>query len=765
MADSLLIAGNQVGLERDVEPFLLPQGAYPLLENAFVFRERVKRRRGFNFQGRLRRVFENTALTQTTTAGATTTIADLINDASVGNRATEPDAEIEPGSVTITVADGNNTEWNDSGQDGTLTSVAGSANGGTINYFTGQIVLNFSPNDVGGNTINVTFNYFPTLPQMGLRSRENTAINLEQTIAWDTKYAYEFLSGNWQEFIPGTTWNGNNSQFFWTTNWRGASSTDLRFFATNFNQGTAGGDPIRFTDGTTWTTFNPAFDSPVTDRLQQCRILIPFKGRLLALNTWEGASLAASTNFVNRLRFSQIGDPTDLTNGWRSDIGGRGGFIDAQTKEAIVGAGFVKDRLIVYFERSTYQIVYTGNEVLPFVFQQINTELGAESTFSTWEFDNGILGMGNVGVHSCNGVNVERIDEKIPDEVFKIQNDNNGPDRVYAVRDYDNELVFWTYPQFDKYSADNDNQEYPNRVLVYNYRNNSWAKFIDSFTCYGYFQEPNDATWATLPYDSWEAWTVPWGGGVIQSAYPTIIAGNQQGFTFLFDQSVSNDQSLTIQALSSSASLVTVTSPDHNLVEGQFVSFSDLLGATIDQLPINSTDETFEIQSVIDRDNFTINATLTGTYIGAGRITVHPNFRVATKRFSPYLANESQIRLEEINFLLDQTANGEFEAQLLLNSNTSISIPTFTPFGNLRQDTLPTERQSNVILTRPESNFAFQDGQEKIWHNHHYTGRGQFIQITMTLTPTQMKTISKINSDWILHALLLKVSKAGRLVS
>lgn len=763
MTDTLLIAGNQVGLERDVEPFLLPEGAYPLLENAFVFRERVKRRRGFNFHGRLRRIFEEEALTQTTTAGATTTITDLINDASIGSRTTEPDAEIEPGSVTITVNDGNNTEWNDSALDGTLTSVAGSANGGTIDYFTGQIVLNFSPNDAGGNTINVTFNYFPSLPVMGLRTRENTTTNLEQTIAWDTKYAYEFLSGAWQEFIIGTTWNGTNSQFFWTTNWRGASAATILFFTTNFNQSNGGGDPIRYTDGATWTTFNPAFDNPVTERLQQCRILIPFKGRLLALNTWEGATLGAATNFSNRLRFSQVGDPTDLTNGWRSDIAGRGGFIDAQTKEAIIGAGFIKDRLIVYFERSTYQIVYTGNEILPFVFQQINTELGAESTFSTWEFDNGILGVGNVGVHTCNGVNVQRIDDQIPDEVFKIQNDNEGPERVYAIRDYQNELVFWTYPQFDKYNDNNSNQEYPNRVLVYNYKNNSWGKFIDSFTCYGYFQNPDDATWATLPYDSWNSWSVPWSGGQIQSAYPTIIAGNQQGFTFLFDQSVSNDQSLTIKALSASGSQVTVQSPDHNLDVGQFVSFSDILGATIS--PLIASDETFEVQTIVDNDNFRVNGTLSGTYVGAGRITVHPNFRVATKRFNPYLKEASEIRLEGINFLLDTTDEGEFEAQLLINSNTSIDIPVFTPFGVLRQPSLPPNRNTNVIRTRPEANIPFQAGQEKIWHDQFYSGRGEFIQITMTLSPTQMKTLAIINSEWTLHALLLKVNKSGRLIT
>ena len=57
------------------------------------------------------------------------------------------------------------------------------------------------------------------------------------------------------------------------------------------------------------------------------------------------------------------------------NIADGGGYIDASTEEQIVSAEFIKDRLIVYFERSTWELAYTGNEVLPFVWQKINTEL------------------------------------------------------------------------------------------------------------------------------------------------------------------------------------------------------------------------------------------------------------------------------------------------------------------------------------------------------------------------------------------------------
>ena len=97
--------------------------------------------------------------------------------------------------------------------------------------------------------------------------------------------------------------------------------------------------------------------------------------------------------------------------------------------------------------------MYTGNQVLPFIWQKINTELGAESTFSVVPFDKVILGVGNVGIHACNGANVERIDDKIPDEVFRIHNENEGVQRVYGIRDYDVEMVYWTFPSQEENST------------------------------------------------------------------------------------------------------------------------------------------------------------------------------------------------------------------------------------------------------------------------------------------------------------------------
>lgn len=749
MAQTYLISNFDIGLERDLDPILIPERAFPELEDALVFRGRVERRKGFLNQGRLRRIIAATVLTQTTAAGAVTTIADLLNDASIAFRATEPNGEIQP--ATVTVTSGANV-WNDATTPGVMTGAGGNAADGTINYATGAIVLNFSVADPGGIAISAAFTYYPTLPVMGLRMRELPASNNESTIAFDTKYAYH-NTGTWVALPSGaaTTWNGNNSQFFWTTNYRGANASQQMFWVTNFNQNVGGGDPIRyyndFAGPASWVTFNPQIDqvpAPNTNILQQCRLLIPFKNRLLALNTWEGVSLAGATNFRQRCRFSQNGDPTDLVNGWLEVVIGRGGYIDAPTSEAIVSAQFLKDHLIVYFESSTWELVYVGNAALPFVWQQINTELGAESPFSQIPFDDGVLGVGNTGIHIANSNGVQRIDAKIPDEVGRIQNINQGLERVYGIRDYNKEAVYWTFPVFSS------SRTYPNKVLVYNYKNNTFAIFNDRFTCYGYFQKTSGYTWATLPYRTWSAWTVPWNGGISQAQYQQIIAGNQQGFTSTFDDSLGNDPSLSIRAITApgAGNRSTVTSPNHNLEAGDYITFQTFTGITITPIAPNTT-QTFMVQEVVDTDNFTIDGTAAGTYPGSGgTITVLNNISIVTKDFDFFSSKGFKNRLKDIHFLFNNTGSGEVTLDVYQDFDHSTGIEPLMG--------------SKIVYTRPEDGNNYEPNQDKIWHEVVRNVIGNAFQFKISLDDTQMRTSAIQNSNIVLHAILMKVEPTGR---
>ncbi|MBS0654062.1 MAG: hypothetical protein JSR39_11125, partial [Verrucomicrobia bacterium] len=310
------IDGMATGLVQSREEFILPNDAYPVLENAFVWRERIKRKQGTQILGRLRRAFTDSAAG---TSGASPWTFIIYAQLTVPI-VPETNAEIEPGSVIIKMG---GVTFTDQGN-GTLTSITPN-NSGTINYITGSVTLTTTV--AAGTPVTITFAYFPSLPVMGLLTRELNSTNNEQTVAFDTKYAYIFSLGKWIEFIPGTTWSGSDSDFFFSTNyWVSAANLKL-FWVTNFS-GTAG-DPIRYTDGTTWTNFAPQIDA-AGNLLTQCQALLPFRGRLVAFNTLEGPNLANSNSFPQRIRWAAIGDP-NAVNAWRDDIRGKGGFLDIPT--------------------------------------------------------------------------------------------------------------------------------------------------------------------------------------------------------------------------------------------------------------------------------------------------------------------------------------------------------------------------------------------------------------------------------------------------
>lgn len=647
------------GLKTNKKPLLIPSTAYQRLENAYTYRDRTIKREGLELLGRLRRTITGGNLGNSGVSPWTFTIYSTLTPAITG----EPDAAIEPGSVTIVI--GGAITFTDNG-DGTLSS-ATPGNSGTINYATGSVTLTHTAG--AGVATTIDFSYFPALPVMGIQIRELANINDEQTIFFDTKYAYIWTGTEFTEFITGTTWDGTDSDFFWTTNFRGVAASTRLFFATNFV--VTATNPIRYTDGATWTDFAPLISA--TDTLFQARILIPYYGRLLALNTYEGTTAggyAGAANFFNRCRFSQVGSPIDAA-AWRQDQFGKGGFLDAPTNEQIIGATFLNNTLLVFFERTTWQLRYVGEYGLPFIWERIGSDFGSESTFSPVLFSENVLAIGDKAIITSNAVNVQRIDLDIPDEIFNFQNLNEGVKRVQGIRDYKRELVFWNYPDAQTQAAAGVATTYPNRVLVYNYRNNTWAIFRDNVTAFGTLQDPDDITWDSDTI-TWDDDDITWDDVGLQSRFPFIVSGNQEGFVHKYGYTFPDEPSLSITGVSSVASTLRFTIPNHNLAIGETIRITDLLFLSSGAPTTTSlNNELYYVIDVIDVDtitvaiwnfqtqgyetNFTYTPNLgTATYVGGGQVTYFPKPNIQTKDFNPFQQAGLQTKLSYIDFLMSQ---------------------------------------------------------------------------------------------------------------
>lgn len=817
-------------------PLNIKPDAFVSLFNAYVWRGRIKKKKGVQKLGRLRRDLSAIDLGN---SGASPWSFNIYTTASPVIGAGETNKDLVPklstGPVIAITFD--TVTWTDNG-DGTLTaSVDPVDNYGTINYATGDITITHIRAVGVATTADVS--YYPGLSAMGLPNKDLLQIDQQELIGFDTKYAYIYsnATGRFKETPStlATTWSGSDSQFFWTENAYSALfatndvaglqgyaitgisnaasavvniaghdlaindyvqfinvggmteinglvgkitavvagvSITVNINSTAFSVYSSGGvaitsirnlhgDGIRWYDDVSWINFNPAIN-PVT-ALMGAGIIVFYRGRIVVLDTLEGNSLTpTATRYPQRARWSKNGTPfvmepvptgsnigTD-SEAWREDVVGKGGYIDCPTTQEIVGACFLRDTLIVGFEQSTWKLRYTNNEVLPFVWERLDVEIGWSGRFSGLKFDKFVFGVGNRGITACDGIGVQRIDLDIPDEVFQFGNENSGPERIYGARDYEEHVVYWTFPNAANAGT------YPNQVLIYNYLDATWAKLGDSFTCYGYWQSFNDLRWSDLPY-MWQDYAQPWNSRSGVTLNPLVISGNQNGFVQIVQNIVANDPTLKVNSITVAAGLPTeLEIVRHNLQSDQLILLSGFLG---DNVGLNG--QIVQVE-VVDADNvklFQYNAT-TGTYdeftqgsanyIGNGYCSLIDNFQILTKKFNPFIDDAVSVRVSQIDFYVDATSKGRFAVNIYANDNNNVP-------ANPTDSTNPL---SNRLTTY--SNAYEPQGQDKLWHTCYNSATGNMFSVELTYGDQELNDQNIFSSEIVVHSIAPHVQPASR---
>lgn len=746
--DRFLIAPFNSGLQTNLKPFMIPDDAFQTLQNAYVFRGRVRKRFGSYYTGVNivnPQLNSRLAINLGTTDGSGNISGTVPGDVfkvgqlfSIGNEIFTVSAL---GTPTILLTTGS-----------TITH--------TYNTTTGA--YNFV-----GATSGTILLFYPAEPVMGLTIYEAGSFNDQPAFAFDTQFAYRYTGSLWAR--SGTAiWHGTNLNFFWATNWESIEGSKVMFVSNFYAVNPTGAssvtdDPIWYmTALDTWISasganafyFLPAGGAIHTGPyVLNSRIILVFKNRLILLNTIEVTS-TTNTNYTNRCRYSANASPL-LVNAWyepnQTDSSGNvsigGGFIDAATDEQIIGAEFIKDRLIVFFQSSTWELVYTGNEIQPFYWQKINTELGAESQNATIPFDKAILTIGNVGVHACNGSNVQRIDDKIPDQIFNIDDINLQVTRVAGIRDYYTEMVYWAFP------SDNTRTIYPDQILVYNYQNSTWAIFDDCFTVFGYFEQNQGLTWQDYQRQ-WFTLDSPWDDGTFQPTSKNIIAGNQQGFVLIISDDVnSNAAAMQISNIISDGNDgANLTIVDHTLVANEYNDYIYILNANGTTLG-----GIYKVGQVINANTININpAPFTGTYTGGGTVERVSNIQILSKQWNPYLDIGQNMYLNKIEFGMVPTAASE----ITVDYYPSASNLSMIQEGNASTSIMGT----NVLETFPNIQYyPLEKFQERIWHPVFFQSYGECIQIFMYMTPQQMVQPFISQAGFEMDGLILYTERTGRL--
>jgi hypothetical protein len=696
--------------------------------------------------------------------------------------------------------------------------------------------------------------FYPATSIMGFAQYNIGPINNNPAYAFDTQYVYKFANGWYQEQAGNPLWHGTDSDFFWTANWRSASTTVL-MFTTNFfavKNGVPGttDDPIWWYDGTTWSPASGTdafFFAPnaglenTGPYVKTARIIVAFRNMLLLLNTIENdGSQAPGVNkhYPNRCRFSHFfGSPLD-NNAWyepnQYDTSGvtsdhkadGGGFLDAPTSEEIISAGFLKNRLIVYFERSTWELVFTGNYIVPLIWQKLNTELGSQSTFSTVPFDKVTLSIGNTGVHACTGSGVERIDNNIPDNIFEIKKSENGVERVAGIRDFYTELAYWAFPNTAAI-------RYPNQVLIFNYVNGSWAYNDDSITAFGYFEQQTDRTWQEM-VDNWEDYNNGWNSGVISAGFRQVLGGNQQGYIFFIaPDTTTNAPVLNIAEMTAAGNETNLLIVSHNLISGDYIEIanmnSDALAGTADGLGtlIGNIYTTFPNLDIKQGQKFTLNSsgdvltirelspdiatsvslypinpiksrtinTITGDFNLQGCIPgelvyfdtvngIYPvqvlsttTIRIPQFYGANYLGGATASRVSNVNFQSKQWNFYDGKAKNILVNKVDFLVQR-TEAGQITADFFISSTGlsmvdegvdsgaivgNNILETSPYTLYPLEQQQDRLWHTIYFQAQGETMQLNLYMSDDQMMNPDVISSQFEIDAILIYAMPVGRL--
>ncbi len=732
------------GFQNNVKPWLVPDNAFSTLEDAYVYRGRVRKKLGSTWSG-TGQLGSRLAYEVATTDGSGNASANVPGTVfAIGQM-----FSIGSNIFTVTTA----------GTPATL-----------LAHGTGTMTYNTSTGafTVTGSAINTVVKFYPATPVMGMLQYFVPSTQSYANIVFDTQFSYKFntVSNSWNALTSGTnTWTGTDNQFFWGIDYQGSDPNTNLLWVSNFNEA----DGIRYFNGTTWTTPTLTYDNAL-DPINSALLIIQFQNRLLFLNTIETVS-GTPTNFFNRVRYSAFGNPL-AANAFNQNVPGQGNFIDAPVQEAIVTAQFIKNHLIVYFTNSTLELVYTGNQVQPFIWQKIDTELGAESTFSEIPFDKQVFGVDKIGIHACNGSNVERIDENIPFLAFGLDSQVTGSSRIVGVRDYYNELVYWTYADANR----SPTFYFPNKTLMYNYLNDSWAITNDSFTFFGYFQTTlltEGATWGSTTTD-WEELTQQWNATSDTQNVPNVritMAGNQQGFIILLRSNVSSNcpQLQVTNIISTSPGILNLVCINHNLSLNDFVIISNMNGITFTDSSGNVLNRAIgrvSVDPLIENlpnaltltllDNNLEDITIAGMYTGGGVIARVNNINIVTKQYNFYTGADRNVYVSKIDFLVDATTNGQVTIDFLVSSSQNSLLS-----GSLNNGSL---LGNNTLETYPYPLVPFEQFQDRLWHPLYFYAEGECVQFAINMTPQQMYnyTISSGGSpvysalqDFQLHAMAI----------
>lgn len=552
------------------------------------------------------------------------------------------------------------------------------------------------------------------------------------------------------------------------------------------------GDPTNLTGlpaltGTGWVNFSP----PLTAQLSPSGVIVddlplgvyylagalailPFKDRLLFFSPYLVTSGNPNTFYQleDTVLWSWNGTPyytnpvpkNQMSNvkAYYVDQTGLGGYLPAGIPNPIQTISNNEDVLLIGFggDGRKTRFIYTGNDLQPFLFYSINSELPSSATFSAVTLDKGALDIGQYGLAMTDQQSSQRVDLEIPDIVFSIRNLDNGAQRVNSQRDFFNEWIYFSYP------TQTSQWYFPTQTLLFNYRDNTWAILYENYTKHGLYRTIKKRTWLNTGFASWMQWRVPWNSPATQPGFPQTIAGNPQGYVLIIGVGTGEAPSGTVLSVTSSGGVTQIGSINHCVNVGDYLLFQNCLGLTGINGVIGRVTNV-GTQASPTPNSFIVDIPFpSGTYGGLGTYTRLSQPTIQTKQFPVYFDQGRQVRILQQKYLLDYTAESQITANIYLSmdANNAWNDPNNSgvPNGLIYSQLVYTcPETTNIGLTPANTNLQTPTSttQAQIWHRMNTSLIGDTFQIGLTLDDAQMRNLTYATTEITLHGMQFTVER------
>ena len=436
-----LIAPFGTGLDIDIDPWMAPPDAFTEIINGHIKHGVTEKRNGYRLLAEMVHSDDNFAVSAATNASPVV----LTVTSKTG--------------AAVTITDGMRIQINYAGGMSELngnTYLASNVTATTIDLQDLQGV-DVDGSAFGAYTTGAQVSYYPGLRIMGLH-RYIASDNSKNLIAFDTRRAaiYNKTNDSFEPLSATTTapatyadiFNSGDEDFVWATNWASvASSVATPLFNMYFTNGLvyAAGPPevngiwrYNASAPTTVTLFRPQINS--TTYINGCKLLYTNNQRLMLMSTFEGANV-----YPQRKRWCQAQDPS-LATAWDDNTPGKGGYVDAPTGDHIISGQFLQNSIIVYFTNSVWTSRITADPALPFRWDKINNFRACDARMSSVEYDRYVLALGQRGITATDGVETQRVDERIEDFVKRRVNSNEFK-KINGLRSYEETRTWILYPE------------------------------------------------------------------------------------------------------------------------------------------------------------------------------------------------------------------------------------------------------------------------------------------------------------------------------